>query len=914
MTAVLLTPVDTQEKFVATIKSIQQEKAMLMVQAYPSRLSELIDRTLATQDQLVRAFIHHDTLYIWDESLHTFCRLRSLDKRATLEQIHQNSTAGLNEADVKNRCDLFGPNVITVRIPSNLYLLMSEILNPLYVFQLFAVIFLWFDEYYVYATAIFIILFSSAITSLIRVRRERVSLHNMVKYHNDITMKVQRQENGENLTKDVCGKELVPGDVIVIPQHGAQLACDVALVSGTCIVNESTLTGKSVPITKTPLPKAASKMQNVYSADLHKRHTLFCGTEVLQTRVCPGELVKGVVVRTAYHTAKGQLVHSILYPKPVDMKLLRDAYRFIGVLFGIAVCGFIYTVVTQALMGETIEDIFFNTIDLIQSLKSPTALPLAMTIGIIYAQHRLKQQRIRFISPLKINISGQVDVVASDKTGTLTEDGLDVATVMAVTPATDGTKTASFDSEVSPENVATGGTVRKEALTRERIKGKPSFLQLPIRNNNSMFQARNDKLAGGNSRPPKVAVDYTINVKNIKEDMEKKIRAIFLESQREENIKRRNQDRRKQYLQERLRKRRQGLSKSFKPPGGMNFGGQSHQSSFNGEYKIKELKPVLDKEPAPVPPNTSKEVLYSKTENTELFGDLEDIATNEVSENVTFAVLMKKLLVRELTELERVRILFHWISSQDLNAIIFPDNVLEDSPYGHLKALKENRSDYSTLFQRLCKAAGIYCKTIRGFLKCVGYFPDHSFKRNPSRFVGSWNAVYIDGEWRLIDTNWGARHISGDKLVYAYDEHYFLTNPNKMITSHFPEAPEWQLLHRPITLEQFEKAVQNWSHFYDFKLSHASHHTGMIATDRNGNVQIKLDVPLKDLRFSFQLEPRDQRQAGSTISGVATQANSKAIFDVRLPKNKDFILTLFARKTAETASEQLCIYQLYYPK
>nr|CAB3224445.1 probable cation-transporting ATPase 13A3 [Phallusia mammillata] len=456
MTAVLLTLVDTKEKFVATIQMIPQEKAMLMVRAYPNRLSQLNNgyNTLATQDLLVRAFIHHDTLYIWDESLHTFCHLRSLDKRATLEQIHQNSTAGLNEADVKNRYDLFGPNVITVRIPSNLYLLMSEILNPLYVFQLFAVIFWCFDEYYIYATAIFIISFLSAITSLIQVRRERVSLHDMVKYHNDITMKVQRQENGENLTKDVWGKELVPGDVIVIPQHGAQLACDVALVSGTCIVNESMLTGESVPITKTPLPRAESEMQNVYSADLHKRHTLFCGTEVLQTRFYPGELVKGVVVRTAYHTAKGQLVHSILYPKPVDMKLLRDAYRFIGVLFGIAVCGFIYTVVTQALKGETVKDILFNAIDLI-TISVPPALPLAMTIGIIYAQHRLKQQRIHCISPQRINISGQVDVVAFDKTGTLTEDGLDVATVVAVTPATDGADVASFDSEMSPENVAT---------------------------------------------------------------------------------------------------------------------------------------------------------------------------------------------------------------------------------------------------------------------------------------------------------------------------------------------------------------------------------------------------------------------------------------------------------------------------
>lgn len=58
-----------------------------------------------------------------------------------------------------------------------------------------------------------------------------------------------------------------------------------------------------------------------------------------------GELVKAVVVQSGFHTAKGQLVHSILFPKPIDLKLLRDAYRFVGILFMMAMAGFIYTVV-----------------------------------------------------------------------------------------------------------------------------------------------------------------------------------------------------------------------------------------------------------------------------------------------------------------------------------------------------------------------------------------------------------------------------------------------------------------------------------------------------------------------------------------------------------------------------------------
>ena len=48
--------------------------------------------------------------------------------------------------------------------------------------------------------------------------------------------------------------DLVPGDVIKIPE-GTVLPCDLILISGTCIVNESMLTGESVPVFKNSIPE-----------------------------------------------------------------------------------------------------------------------------------------------------------------------------------------------------------------------------------------------------------------------------------------------------------------------------------------------------------------------------------------------------------------------------------------------------------------------------------------------------------------------------------------------------------------------------------------------------------------------------------------------------------------------------------
>jgi len=74
---------------------------------------------------------------------------------------------------------------------------------------------------------------------------------------------------------------------------------------------------------------------------------------------------------------------------------------------------------------ETAKDIVIRTLDLI-TIVVPPALPAAMTCGIVFAQMRLKKQRIFCISPRTINICGGINLFCFDKTGTLTEDGMDV--------------------------------------------------------------------------------------------------------------------------------------------------------------------------------------------------------------------------------------------------------------------------------------------------------------------------------------------------------------------------------------------------------------------------------------------------------------------------------------------------------
>uniref|UniRef100_A0A8C7LY25 ATPase 13A3 n=1 Tax=Oncorhynchus mykiss TaxID=8022 RepID=A0A8C7LY25_ONCMY len=317
---------------------------------------------------------------------------------------------------------------------------VRSVLNPFYIFQLFSVILWSADEYYYYAVAIVFMSVISIATSLYTIKKQYVMLHDMVAAHSIVRVSVCRANND---IEEALSTDLVPGDVMVIPSNGTIMPCDAVLVSGTCIVNESMLTGESVPVTKTNLPNPGEgdkEGDGAYSMEEHKRHTLFCGTHIIQTRFYSGELCVCVLshnTRThdlfyfCFSTAKGQLVRSILYPKPTDFKLYRDAYLFLLCLVAIAGIGFVYSIVLSIMNKVPAKTIIIESLDII-TITVPPALPAAMTAGIVYAQRRLKRIGIFCISPQRINICGQLNLVCFDKTGTLTEDGLDLWGVQRV--------------------------------------------------------------------------------------------------------------------------------------------------------------------------------------------------------------------------------------------------------------------------------------------------------------------------------------------------------------------------------------------------------------------------------------------------------------------------------------------------
>lgn len=132
--------------------------------------------------------------------------------------------------------------------------------------------------------------------------------------------------------------------------------------------------------------------------------------------------VRALVIKTGYHTTKGQLVRYILFPKPTKFKFYSDAFKFLGVLF--VICEFrrfqvidiasidwicIFNISVCLIWGKTGYinecpqadplEIVLRGLDLF-TIVIPPALPIALTSAQFFALRRLRlQQSIYCISP-----------------------------------------------------------------------------------------------------------------------------------------------------------------------------------------------------------------------------------------------------------------------------------------------------------------------------------------------------------------------------------------------------------------------------------------------------------------------------------------------------------------------------------
>ncbi|CAI2734752.1 unnamed protein product [Schistosoma spindalis] len=372
--------------------------------------------------------IHKKLKYIWNFESEKYELLECWDKRPYHEVLN---APALTTDRIETRRSLYGINKIDVRLTPIIRLVLNGCLTPFHCFQVFSCVIWYCVEYEIYATCIIVFSVISLIFQVYELRKNERALKRTVCVSSKVG--VCRRYDGKDDFRLVDSTELVPGDLIAIPSSGCLMQCDAVLLMGNCIVNESSLTGESLPITKIPLSDGQYE-NTTFDFRSCSRHILFSGTSVIQTRGDMNKRVLAVVIRTGFMTTKGELVRSIMFPKPMKFKFTQDVYQFLGALCGVALVSLCVTIYLMYWNKKELYYIILRPLDIV-TIVIPPVLPVAMSVGIVFAQRRLRNHGIYCINPSVMNVCGVINLTCFDKTGTLTEDGLDL---WGVVPNRDG--------------------------------------------------------------------------------------------------------------------------------------------------------------------------------------------------------------------------------------------------------------------------------------------------------------------------------------------------------------------------------------------------------------------------------------------------------------------------------------------
>ncbi|MGJ3262575.1 MAG: cation-translocating P-type ATPase [Salinarimonas sp.] len=243
--------------------------------------------------------------------------------------------------------------------------------------------------------------------------------------------------------EEVDAEDLVPGDIVSIAS-GASVPADIRLLTATDLkADESLLTGESVPVQK----KATAEIDA--DAPLGDRATLLhAGSTVTSGRA------KGLVVRTGIHAEVGRIAESLAAEggEPPLVIRIRRFTRIIavGVLVIIVVLGG-----AQALRGDDLLDIFLLAVALAVS-AIPAGLPVAITVALSIGSNRMAERNVIVRKLPAVEGLGACTLIASDKTGTLTENELSVRRIRLLDGA---------DVEVSGAGDSLEGTIAREGET-----------------------------------------------------------------------------------------------------------------------------------------------------------------------------------------------------------------------------------------------------------------------------------------------------------------------------------------------------------------------------------------------------------------------------------------------------------------
>lgn len=331
----------------------------------------------------------------------TLAESATLESDQVLARLASRSS-GLNAVEVATRAALYGANVLTTRKVRAWPVLWRQIRNPILVLLLVAALISGFTGG---ATNAIIIAVIVALSVGLGFFNEFAAELAMASLRSKISQRTQVRRDGE--LRDVDVAELVPGDVVVL-RIGALVPADLRLLSVDELeCDEGILTGESLPVEKSPALSPGSKDEATSPT------CAYMGTIVHQGS---GE---GVVVETGVRTAFG-LIAAGLTEQATQTAFETGLSKFSRFLFMVAavLTAFIFAI-NLALARPLLEALLFSLA--IAVGIAPEMMPAIVTVSLSSGSKALARKKVLVKRLVAIEDLGNIEILFTDKTGTLTE-------------------------------------------------------------------------------------------------------------------------------------------------------------------------------------------------------------------------------------------------------------------------------------------------------------------------------------------------------------------------------------------------------------------------------------------------------------------------------------------------------------
>lgn len=311
---------------------------------------------------------------------------------------------GLSSAEAKTRLTRFGPNLFRERPARSLLLqYLARFKNPLVIILLVAsAVSAFTGEVTNFLIISFIVLLSVTLDFVQEYRANAAA----EKLRQSVSVRATVLRDGKPLEISVTG--VVPGDVVLLSAGDLIPADGSVLEAHDFFVKQALLTGESYPVEKRPggLPDTATDLQEATNA-------VFMGTSVISGSA------RILVVKTGANTAIGEIADSVSRPsEPTSFEL--GTRRFGILIMRLTILMVMFVLLANAYFHKPWLDSFLFAVALAVGL-TPELLPMIVSVTLSRGALRMARMHMIVKRLSAIQDLGSMDVLCTDKTGTLTE-------------------------------------------------------------------------------------------------------------------------------------------------------------------------------------------------------------------------------------------------------------------------------------------------------------------------------------------------------------------------------------------------------------------------------------------------------------------------------------------------------------